>query len=716
MTRGGSAHIALRSVHVALLTCTIDPRWNLGPADLCSPDHNPTLVEFVNLFLCPSPLSCNEQFHRMKKQHMKRQSVIQDLIFFVSIWAGLVSLPWSGMPKAHAGKPNIVYIVADDLGWGDVGWHGSEIPTPNLDKLANAGAKLEAFYVQPVCSPTRAALMTGRYPIRHGLQVGVVRPWAQYGLPLEEQTLPEGLKTAGYATAIVGKWHLGHFAADYLPTRRGFDHQYGHYNGAIDYNTHIRDGGFDWHRDDRLCNDEGYSTHLLAKEAVSIVERYAGKKPFFLYVPFNAVHSPHQVPQEYLAPFQHLEGQRKLYAGMLTAMDEAVGKIVAAIDASGQRDNTLFLFNSDNGGPNPGKVTSNGKLRAGKGTHYEGGVRVAAFATWKGRIPEGSTVSEPLHIADWYPTLLQLTGANVDQRLPLDGRDVWDSLAHGKPIPDRELLINATPSAGALRQGNWKLVVTGPPAREEQEDEEAPAAKGKTQIQLFDLAADPYEEKNLAAENRDVADRMLARWREYQKEAVPIKIRPKSKTFVTPKVWGDHLTSTSSDPAALQAAAPFFAALDDSGRYWKSNEHVGKKTIVVYFYPADMTGGCTKQACSYRDAAAELSKLNVEVIGVSGDSVENHQAFKELHGLNFTLLADTDGKIAESFGVPVTRESKKVVAKVDDKELTLLRDITTKRWTFVIDTAGRIIYRNTEVTAVEDCRNVIEAIGDMKTK
>jgi arylsulfatase A-like enzyme/peroxiredoxin len=554
--------------------------------------------------------------------------------------------------------------------------------------------------------------MTGRYPIRHGLQVGVVRPWAQYGLPLEEQTLPEGLKTAGYATAIVGKWHLGHFAADYLPTRRGFDHQYGHYNGAIDYNTHIRDGGFDWHRDDRPCNDEGYSTHLLANEAVSIVERYAGKKPFLLYVPFNAVHSPHQVPQEYLAPFQHLEGQRKLYAGMLTAMDEAVGKIVAAIDASGQRDNTLFLFNSDNGGPNPGKVTSNGKLRAGKGTHYEGGVRVAAFATWKGHIPEGSTVSEPIHVADWYPTLLRLTGANVDQRLPLDGRDVWDSITDGKPIPDRELLINATPSAGALRQGNWKLVVTGPATREEQEDEEAPAAKGKMQIQLFDLAADPYEEKNLAAQNSDVANKMLARWREYQKEAVPIKIRPKPKAFVTPKIWGDHLTPTSSDPAALQTAAPFFAALDDSGKYWKSNEHVGKKTIVVYFYPADMTGGCTKQACSYRDAAAELSKLNVEVIGISGDSVENHQAFKKLHGLNFTLLADTDGKIAESFGVPVTRESKKVVAKVEDKELTLLRDVTTKRWTFVIDPAGTILYRNTEVTAVEDCRNVIDVIAN----
>ena len=173
-----------------------------------------------------------------------------------------------------APRPNVVYFLADDLGWGDVGWHGGEIKTPNLDRLAAAGAKLEQFYVQPVCSPTRAAIMTGRYPMRHGLQVGVVRPWAQYGLPLAERTLPQALHEAGYETAIVGKWHLGHFQPDYLPTRRGFEHQYGHYNGALDYFTHIRDDGFDWHRDDRVNRDEGYTTHLLAKEAVRLVESH----------------------------------------------------------------------------------------------------------------------------------------------------------------------------------------------------------------------------------------------------------------------------------------------------------------------------------------------------------------------------------------------------------------------------------------------------------
>src|SRR5215204_1227165 len=223
-----------------------------------------------------------------------------------------------------AEKPNIVFILADDLGWADVGWHGEEIKTPHLDGLAAAGAKLEQFYVQPVCSPTRAALMTGRYPMRHGLQVGVVRPWARYGLPLEERTLAQALKGAGYETAITGKWHLGHVSPEYLPTRRGFDHQYGHYNGALDYFTHVRDGGFDWHKDDKACQDEGYSTHLLAKEASLIVAERDPKTPLFLYVPFNAVHTPHQVPEKYKEPYAKMKEPRRTYAGMLAAMDEAI--------------------------------------------------------------------------------------------------------------------------------------------------------------------------------------------------------------------------------------------------------------------------------------------------------------------------------------------------------------------------------------------------------
>jgi arylsulfatase A-like enzyme len=375
--------------------------------------------------------------------------------------AGLSALVAGPPTRADAPRPHVVFLLADDLGSGDVGWRGGVIKTPHLDKLARAGARLEQFYVQPVCSPTRAALMTGRYPLRHGLQVGVVRPWAQHGLPLNERTLPQALKEAGYATAIVGKWHLGHFRPEYLPTRRGFDRQYGHYNGALDYHTHVRDGGFDWHRDDRACRDEGYATHLLAKEAVRVVREHDAGKPLFLYVPFNAVHAPHQVPDEYTKPYAGLKGERRLYAGMLAALDEAVGQIVAAVDEKGMRPNTLFIFSSDNGGPAPGRVTSNGSLRAGKGTVYEGGVRVAAFAAWQGRIKPDTAVNEPLHVVDWYPTLLRLAGAATEQKLPLDGRDAWATIAEGKPSPHEDILLNAAPGGGALRAGPWKLVLNG---------------------------------------------------------------------------------------------------------------------------------------------------------------------------------------------------------------------------------------------------------------
>jgi arylsulfatase A-like enzyme len=433
-------------------------------------------------------------------------------------------------------RPHVVVFLADDLGTGDVGWHGSEIKTPHLDKLAAAGARLEQFYVQPVCSPTRAAFLTGRYPMRHGLQVGVVRPWAQYGLPLEERTLPQALKEAGYATAICGKWHLGHFRPEYLPTRRGFDRQYGHYNGALDYFTHVRDGGHDWHRDDRVNRDEGYATHLIAKEAVRLVKEHDPAKPLFLYVPFNAVHTPHQVPEEYKAPYAHLKEPRRTYAGMLAAMDEAVGQVVAAVEQRGMRPNTLFLFSSDNGGPAPGRVTSNGPLRASKGTLYEGGVRVAACAAWDGRIKPGTVVNEPLHIVDLYPTLLKLAGASLEQPLPLDGKEAWATIAEGKPSPHDAILLNTTPANGAIRVGDWKLVLNGAMGVG---DAAAKAQGGRETVELFNLAADPSESKNLAAERPEKVRELRARYDEYARQAVPPKSRPKSPDFRSPKVWGE---------------------------------------------------------------------------------------------------------------------------------------------------------------------------------
>ncbi len=467
----------------------------------------------------------------------------------LTLCAVLASSVWLSVALAAENHPNILFILADDLGYADVGFTGGkDIKTPHIDALAAAGARLEQFYVQPVCSPTRASLMTGRYPMRYGLQVGVVRPWEKRGLPLTEQVLPQALKTAGYTTAIVGKWHLGDFERAYLPTSRGFEHQYGHYCGAIDYFTHERDGGFDWHRDDRVCRDEGYSTHLLAREAERLLREQPADKPFFLYVPFNAVHGPHEVPQEYCAPYGALPEPRRTYAGMVAAMDEAIGGILAALDARGLRTNTLIFFSSDNGGPNPGRVTSNGPLRAGKGTVYEGGTRVCACVAYQGRIKAGTVVRQPLHMVDWYPTLLKLAGASVDQKLPLDGRDLWPVLTQGKPSPHDQILLNTTPQSGAIRVGDWKLVVNGSTSSgEEDEESPAPAKRKKAArkqppagVELFNLAQDLSEKHNLAAEQPERVKDLRARYDALAKQAALPDNTPKPPGYTAPKVWGEH--------------------------------------------------------------------------------------------------------------------------------------------------------------------------------
>jgi arylsulfatase A-like enzyme len=449
---------------------------------------------------------------------------------FLVRFAILLSLAVTSISLAEDAKkprPHIVYILVDDLGWADVGWHGKDIRTPNLDKLAKNGVRLEQFYVQHVCSPTRAALLTGRYPMRHGLQVGVVRPWAQYGLPLEERTLPQALKEVGYTTAIVGKWHLGHHKPDYLPTRRGFDFQYGHYNGQIDYNTHIRDDGHDWHRNDKANYDEGYATKLLADEAVRLVKEQSDKNPLFLYLPFNAVHAPYQVPAKYLAEYGALPKQRRTYAAMVTSMDEAVGQVVSALEKRDWMKNTLFLFSSDNGGPAPGTITSNGELRAGKGTLYEGGVRVPAFASWTGTLPANQIRQTPMHAVDIYPTLLNLVGAPTKQKLPVDGLDLWPMIKEGKAVAERDILLNATPDGGAIRRGDWKLHIV-------KRDE-------GNRIELYNLAHDPNEKNDLAKSKPEKVAALRKGYDALAKQATPPNYQPKPPGgFVRPKVWGEQ--------------------------------------------------------------------------------------------------------------------------------------------------------------------------------
>jgi len=438
--------------------------------------------------------------------------------------AALVLLTIS-LSAADAPRPNIVFFLIDDLGYADCGFNGgTKIKTPRIDALAEGGAVLESHYVQPVCSPTRAAFLTGRYPTRTGVYT-VVRPHARWGLPLGERTLANALKDAGYSTAITGKWHLGEFEPAYRPTARGFDHQYGHYFGALDYFTHLRDGTHDWYRDDVELKEEGYSTHLLTKEACRLIEAQDKAKPLFLYVPFNGVHSPMQVPDSYLAPYGELSGPRLQLAGMLAAVDEGIGQIVAALESAGMRENTLIVFSSDNGRPKPG---TNTPLRDYKGSLYEGGVRAAAFANWPGKIPAGQRITHPMHIIDWYPTLVTLAGGSLEQPLSIDGKNVWPMLTEQVSSPHGSILSAQSPDKAALRVGDRKLILNRPDgdANGKGKGKNKGKNKGKPSMEsepvaLFNLAKDPGETTNLAENEPARLAEMKAKLEVILKDAVP---------------------------------------------------------------------------------------------------------------------------------------------------------------------------------------------------
>ena len=294
-----------------------------------------------------------------------------------------------GAYAAIAASPNVVIILADDLGTADVGFRGSEIQTPNIDRLAREGTQFDRFYSFPVCSPTRSALMTGRSPMRLGVAYSVIRPWLSYGLPAEEHLMPETFRAAGYQTAMAGKWHLGHSQARFLPHRRGFDEAYGHLNGAIDYYTHVRDGGLDWQRNGRSVREEGYTTDLLAAEAVRQIRGRDKGRPFFLYLAFNAPHTPLQAPQALIDKYARIPDQRRrTFAAMVDAMDSGVGRVLGALDDEGIAGSTIVLFFSDNGGPT-NQGARNTPLRGAKATTFEGGIRVPAVLRWPGQVRQG---------------------------------------------------------------------------------------------------------------------------------------------------------------------------------------------------------------------------------------------------------------------------------------------------------------------------------------
>ena len=391
--------------------------------------------------------------------------------------------------------PNVVFLLADDLGWADIGFHESDTVTPNIDQLAAGGVRLSQHYVWPTCSPTRVALLTGREPSRFG----VLTPLADDGrLPPDTVTLPLALRDRGYTTHIAGKWHIGS-PPKYRPLLFGFDTSYGYFRGQIDPYTHLyKFGNRTWHRNDKLIDEEGHATDLIANEAIRVI-RSPHDKPYFLYVAFSVPHYPLSEPDEWTASYDGKidDPWRKLNAASITHMDAAIGRIVAAIDESGQRSNTLIVFTSDNGGQRAWSAPANqyeGRyeahttlgnnlpLRGWKTELYEGGIRVPCCVNWPGELPAGTTSNAPVCITDWFPTFCQLTGKPADEKWKTSGKDLWPMLL-GKSTPQPRTLYWKIRERSALRHGSWKLIA----------DNDGPSRE------LFDLENDPNETTNLAA-------------------------------------------------------------------------------------------------------------------------------------------------------------------------------------------------------------------------
>ncbi|KAK3588140.1 hypothetical protein CHS0354_012198 [Potamilus streckersoni] len=468
-----------------------------------------------------------------------------------SLWIFLCCFNFHAVKGA---QPNILFIVADDFGWNDVGFHNPGMLTPNIDKLAYGGIILNHSYVEPLCTPSRHAFMTGIYPYKSGMQHLVILPEQPYCSPLNLTFLPQKLKQLGYATHMIGKWHLGMCKWECTPTYRGFDTFLGYYQGQEDYYNKTVLGGLDF-RDgkDVVRGDMTYSPITYATRADHLISKHNKSQPMFLYLPFQSVHEPIQVPEKYedLYPNVKTEGRRK-YSGMVSAMDEAIGNITESLKRNGMFNNTIIIFTADNGGW-PTFYGNNYPLRGGKTTVYEGGTRASAFIYGAGLKRTGYTYDGLVHAVDWNPTLVAAAGGQPD--VGIDGINLWEEIRSGLESKRTEFVyhidevLTLFEGHEAIRVGDYKLIqgYPGPypgwykpdEVTADQTIDYRPAnylrsyQKDNSSIdigaELFNIKDDPYEHNNLAREQPALVKKMQGILDEYRKHLVPAMHPPNDK-------------------------------------------------------------------------------------------------------------------------------------------------------------------------------------------
>jgi len=428
-----------------------------------------------------------------------------------------------------AKRPNIVVIIADDLGYGDVGVHGTlEIPTPNIDSIARDGVRFANGYVSgPYCSPTRAGLLSGRYQNRFGHEFNPPGPSPTNqlgsGLPLTETTLPQRLKSTGYVTGLVGKWHLGG-SEPYNPINRGFSEFFGFLGAAHSYTNLDSTSPNPIRRGLQPVSETNYLTDAFTREAVSFIERHR-QEPFYLQLAYNAVHSPLDFHPRHYERFAHIEDpKRRRFASLYGALDEGVGKVLATLRESGLDENTLVFFISDNGGPTNDNTSRNGPLRGYKAQTWEGGIHVPFFARWKGKLPAGTVYSNPVIQLDIHATALAVAGIDIQPGWKLDGVNLLPYVSKEKTGAPHDALFWRFGPQIAVRQGDWKLVKGQDGLSNMGSIPTTPASADGAE--LYNLAADPGETRNLATENPAKLRELTELWTRWNSELPPPAWKP----------------------------------------------------------------------------------------------------------------------------------------------------------------------------------------------